>query len=82
VVINGVTLRVDSNNCLFQPGETYLLALQRMHDRRVALASVPFHIDGSGAVMPIQVSGGGAVSHPSNLYGMPIDAVIRRLRRE
>jgi hypothetical protein len=81
VIIKGVTLRVVSNNYLFEPGEKYLLTLQRMYDGRVALASVPFRVKGDGTVAPIRVSAG-SIDHPSNFYGMPIDAVIQQLRRD
>lgn len=82
VIIKGVTLRVLSNNYLFQPGEKYLLTLQRMYDGSVALASVLFRVDRDGTVAPIRVNTGGSIDHPSNFYGMPIDAVIQQLRRD
>lgn len=82
VNLNGVTLRVTSNNYQFQSGEKYLLTLQRMHDGTVALASVPFRIDSKGTVAPIPVSNGSLIEHQSNLYGMSIDAVIQRFRRD
>lgn len=81
VNINGVTLRVLSNNYLFQPREKYLLALQRVAGGTVGVAAVPFHVD-SGVVTPIRVSAGGSIDHLSNFYGMPIDAVIQHLRRD
>ena len=81
VTIDGITLRVDSNNYLFQPHEKYLLTLQRMYDGSAALASVPFRVEDSGHLAPMRVTAGGVVSHPSNFYGMSIDAVIQRFRR-
>ena len=80
LTIKGVVVRAE-RNYRFRTHQKYLLALQRLRDGRVALASMPFLIDGSGRLAPMEFTEGVTGIPQSTLYGESLETLIGRLSR-